>query len=83
MRKRIASINMKGWELTLEDGASWSVAPCSWQTAKMWKKTDHVRAIKGNNRLFSYTLENVDSGDVVLANPKCPATVTKTEISNI
>lgn len=66
----ISSITQDGITITLDNGAVWIVAPTGQQLVQnTWGNGDRIRVERSNDASYRYRLENLDSGDFVLANP--------------
>lgn len=61
-------ISEQGDVLYLNNGSSWKVAPMDMYRARNWKENDRIKVQKGDNILYQYRLQNLDTGEIALAN---------------
>ena len=64
----VSSVRQKGEFLELQDSTCWKIAPADQIRVRKWQKNDRVRVTQGEDYLYPYILNNVDSGETVLAN---------------
>lgn len=64
------SVTPQGDLLSLADGTQWKVAPTDQYKAKNWAQNDRVKVEPSDNYLYTYKLSNLDTGEVVLGNPR-------------
>lgn len=64
----IANVTQVGDILTLGDGTVWKVAPADQYKVRNWKPNDRIKVEQSDNFLYHYSLTNLDTGEVALAN---------------
>jgi hypothetical protein len=66
----ITSVTPDGITITLDTGDVWIVAPTGQQIVQTtWSPGDRIRIDRSTDAAYRYKLNNLDSGDWVLANP--------------
>jgi hypothetical protein len=66
----IKSISADGTTVLTEDNKSWKIAPINRKRVETdWRVNDRIRVQKSKDALYRYSINNLDSGDSVLANP--------------
>ena len=66
----ITSITPDGITVALADKSTWIVAPTGQQLVQTtWSSGDRIRVERSSDAAYTYRLNNLDSGDSVLANP--------------
>lgn len=64
------SVTGQGDYMSLADGSIWKVAPRDNYKASKWNPNDRIRVERSGDFLYNWRLTNLDTGEVVLANPK-------------
>jgi hypothetical protein len=64
----LSSTSEQGDVLYLDNGSAWKVAPMDMYRSRNWKVNDRIKVQKGDNILYQYRLQNLDTGEIALAN---------------
>ncbi len=66
----IKTISEDGITVSTEDNKSWKIAPLDRKrVGAAWRVNDRIRIQKSKDALYRYSIDNLDSGGRVLANP--------------
>jgi len=67
----ITTIDPQGLSISTEDDKQWRIAPADQKQVQAdWRVKDRVKIQRSKDALYRYSINNLDSGDTVLANPQ-------------